>query len=134
MPMQDRKQLCDKVIKLDRTIRFAGIVNDKGEVVQGGFQQGVQPLLDGTDEQQMYIQSLAYVSALASYKDKLGAVKFNMTEHEKVSLLTFPLDDGTLLCISSNSKSNAEKLKTRVFQVIKDSRSKTGLRNSKSIK
>ena len=42
--------LCDRIIKLDRGIRFAGIVNNRGEVIEGGFRQGVEPLLNGTDE------------------------------------------------------------------------------------
>ena len=45
--------LCDTIIKLDRNIRFVGIVNDKGEVIEGGFQDGVEPLLEGSDEQEM---------------------------------------------------------------------------------
>jgi hypothetical protein len=46
--------LCDRIIKLDRSIRFVGIVNNRGEVIEGGFKQGVEPMLNGTDEQQMY--------------------------------------------------------------------------------
>ena len=38
-PMQ--RNLCDRIIKLDRNIRFVGIVNNRGEVIEGGVQQGV---------------------------------------------------------------------------------------------
>jgi hypothetical protein len=132
--MQDKKSICDKVIKLDRNIRFAGLVNERGEVIQGGFQQGVQPLLESVDEQQMYIQSLSYVSSLALYKEKLGAVRFCVTEHDKVNLLTFPLDDGSILCISSNPKSSAEKLKAKVYRLLKNSRKqKTGMQSPKRV-
>jgi hypothetical protein len=42
--------LSERIIKLDRSIRFVGIVNNRGEVIEGGFKQGVEPLLNGIDE------------------------------------------------------------------------------------
>ena len=34
------------VLRLDRRIRFAGVVTLKGEVIEGGFQEEAKPLLD----------------------------------------------------------------------------------------
>jgi hypothetical protein len=110
--------LCDKIIKLDRGIRFAGIVNKKGEVIEGGFKHGVEPLLNGTDEQQMYLQSLSHLTMLQSYSDALGSVRYNLTEHEKVTLLTFPLDD-SILCLSAMPKANTSKIRDKVLKVLK---------------
>jgi hypothetical protein len=70
-----RRNLSDRIIKLDRNIRFVGVVNSRGEVIEGGFQHGVQPLLEGTDEQQMYIQSLSNMTMFQNYSDRLGARK-----------------------------------------------------------
>lgn len=113
-----RRGLCEQIIKLDRNIRFVGIVDGRGEVIEGGFQQGVKPLLNGTDEQQMYIQSLSNMTALKQYNDRLGRVRYSITEHEKVTLLTFPLNDG-ILCISTSSKTDPVKIRDRVIKVIK---------------
>jgi hypothetical protein len=113
-----RRGLCEQIIKLDRNIRFVGIVDGRGEVIEGGFQQGVQPLLNGTDEQQMYIQSLSNMTSLKQYNDRLGRVRYSITEHEKVTLLTFPLNDG-ILCISTSSKTDPVKIRDRVIKVIK---------------
>jgi hypothetical protein len=88
-----RRNLSDRIIKLDRNIRFVGVVNSRGEVIEGGFQHGVQPLLEGTDEQQMYIQSL--------------------------SNMTFPLDDG-ILCVSASPKADINKIRNKVSKVIKE--------------
>ena len=110
--------LCDKIIKLDRHIRFAGVVNNRGEVIEGGFKYGVEPLLNGTDEQQMYIHSLSNLTTLQSYKDKLGIVRYTLTEHEKVTLLTFPLED-RILCISTTPRANTIKIRDKVMKVLK---------------
>src|SRR5215210_5937141 len=110
--------LCDRIIKLDRGIRFVGIVNNRGEVVEGGFKQGVEPLLNGTDEQQMYIHSLSNLTMLQSYSDRLGMVRYSLTEHEKVTLMTFPHGDG-ILCISAMSKANMNNIREKVMKVLK---------------
>ncbi len=116
--MRVEPSLCDEIIKLDRNIRFAGIVNKRGEVIEGGFRHGVEPLLNGTDEQQMYIHSLSNLNTLQSYSDRLGIVRYSLTEHEKVTLLTFPLDDG-ILCLSATPKANTVKIRDSVMKVLK---------------
>jgi hypothetical protein len=115
-----KHSLCDRIIKLDRSIRFVGIVNNRGEVIEGGFKQGVEPLLNGTDEQQMYIHSLSNLTMLQSYSDRLGMVRYSLTEHEKVTLMTFPHGDG-VLCISAMSKANMNNIRDKVMKVLKSS-------------
>src|SRR5919112_260851 len=110
--------LCDRIIKLDRGIRFVGIVNNRGEVIEGGFKQGVEPLLNGIDEQQMYIHSPSNLTMLQSYSNRLGLVRYSLTEHEKVTLMTFPLRDG-ILCLSAMPKANMNKIRDKVMKVLK---------------
>ena len=110
--------LCNTIIKLDRNIRFVGIVNDKGEVIEGGFQDGVEPLLEGSDEQEMYTNSLSNMALLKNYSDRLGKVKYSLTEHQKIAMMTFPLDND-ILCLSVYSKNtNVDKLKNTVLEII----------------
>ncbi len=110
--------LCDRIIKLDPNIRFVGIVNNRGEVIEGGFKQGIEPLLNETDEQQMYVHSLSNLITLQSYSDRLGLVRYSLTEHEKVLLMTFPLGD-TILCLSAMPKANMNKIRDKVIKVLR---------------
>ena len=118
------RTLCDVIIKLDRSIRFVGIVNSRGEVIEGGFKQGIEPLLNGADEQQMYIHSLSNLTLLQSYNDRLGMVRYSLTEHEKVTLITFPLRDG-ILCLSAMPNANKDKIREKVMKVLKTRASNT---------
>jgi hypothetical protein len=118
--------LSDRIIKLDRNIRFVGIVNNRGEVIEGGFKQGVEPLLNGTEEQQMYTQSLSNLTMLESYSQRLGRVRYSLTEHEKVTLMSFPLRDG-LLCISATPKADMKTIRDKVLKVLKGSRGSSSL-------
>jgi hypothetical protein len=113
-----QRNLCDRIMNIDNKIRFVGIVNNRGEVIEGGFHQGIEPLLNATDEQQMYVQSLTYLLTLESYNDRLGKVHYSLTEHEKVTLMTFPLGDG-ILCLSVTPRANVNKIRDKVMQAIK---------------
>ena len=118
------RNLCDIIIKLDRNIRFVGIVNNKGEVIEGGFQEGVEPLLEESEEQEMYVNSLSNLALFQNFSDRLGKVKYSLTEHQKIVLLTFPIDSG-ILCLSVYVKdTNVDKLKNATLRIISTRRTK----------
>ena len=52
-----KENICNYDIQFDEKIRFVGIVNKEGEVIEGGFKKGIEPLLDVNEEQDMYLQS-----------------------------------------------------------------------------
>jgi hypothetical protein len=113
-----RRNLSDIIIKLDRNIRFVGIVNNKGEVIEGGFQEGVEPLLQDSEEQEMYVNSLSNMALFQNFSDRLGKVKYSLTEHQKIALMSFPLDNG-ILCLSVYVKdTNIDKLKNAILKIM----------------
>jgi hypothetical protein len=57
---------------------------------------------------------------LQSGSDRLGMVRYSLTEHEKVTLMTFPHGDG-VLCISAMSKANMNNIRDKVMKVLKSS-------------
>lgn len=120
--------LCNGIIKLDRSIRFVGILNNRGEVIEGGLKQGIEPLLDGTDEQKMYIHSLTNLTMMQSYSDRLGMVHYSLTGHKKVTLMTFPLRD-CIFCLSAMPKAYMNKIGDKVMKVLK-SKSSSNTRSS----
>jgi hypothetical protein len=122
--------LSDRIIKLDRHIRFVGIVNNRGEVIEGGFKKGVEPLLDGTDEQKMYIHSLSNLTTLESYSQRLGRVRYSLTEHEKVTLMSFPIGD-QILCISATPNADMNKIREKVMRVLSRRRGRPSIKASK---
>jgi hypothetical protein len=40
---------------VNKGVRFAGVATQKGEVIEGGFQNEIEPLLDKAKEQQLYL-------------------------------------------------------------------------------
>jgi len=116
------ERISTRILDIDRRIRFAGVVTNRGEVIEGGFQQQVEPLLDQKREQQLYLDSLSAIGSLKEFSDNLGNVVYNITEYKKVILMTIPLKEGKILCISVSPDVDIMNLKSEVFRSI-------GLRN-----
>ena len=115
-------ELCDKIVNMNEKIRFVGIVNSSGEVISGGFQKDVEPLLEGPDEQELYVQSLSNMAILNNYSDRLGKAYYHIAKHDKVSLMTFPVNDG-ILCLSVSSEANIDKIRDDILDMIKNKNS-----------
>ena len=112
---------CEKIIALDDKIRFVGIVNKSGEVIAGGFQKGVEPLLEGEDEQELYVQSLSNMAVLNNFTDRLGKVCYHIAKHDNVSLMTFPLRE-EIVCLSASSKADIDKIRDSILDIIENDR------------
>jgi hypothetical protein len=112
---------CERIIALDDKIRFVGIVNKSGEVIAGGFHKGVEPLLEGEDEQELYVHSLSNVAVFNNFTDRLGGVCYHIAKYDKVSLMTFPLRDG-ILCLSTSPKADIDKIRDSILNIIENNR------------
>ena len=85
-------------------------MTQKGESIEGGFQNEIEPHLDQDKEQQLYLDSLSAVSALRDFSESPGDVVYNVAEYRRAALLTFPLKQGRILCIIN--------LKNQVMKII----------------
>ena len=61
-----------------RGVRFAGVATQKGEVIEGGFQNEIEPLLDRAKEQHLYLDSLSTVSVLRDFPESPGDAVYTL--------------------------------------------------------
>jgi hypothetical protein len=54
------------------------VATQKGEVIEGGFQNEIEPLLDHTKDQQLYLDSLSTISALRDFSESPGDVNITL--------------------------------------------------------
>ncbi|TVP41255.1 hypothetical protein NARC_40218 [Candidatus Nitrosocosmicus arcticus] len=114
---QFRKNICNEIFAVDKNIRFVGIVNSEGEVIEGGFRKGIEPLLDQNEEQDMYLQSLSNISFFQSFSEKFGSVDYLMIRQKKITMITFPYR-GEIICISASSQSDIDRIRDETVKII----------------
>ncbi|HYF99186.1 MAG TPA: DUF6659 family protein [Candidatus Saccharimonadales bacterium] len=114
--------ICEEIFTIENSIRFVGLVNKEGEVIEGGFRKGIEPLLNQNEEQDMYLQSLSNISFFQSFSEKFGPVDYLIIRQKRITMMTFPFKE-KILCISSSSESDIDKIRDRTLECLERVRS-----------
>ena len=72
------RNISNIVPRVNRSVRFTGVATQKGEVIEGGFQNEIEPLLDRAKEQHLYLDSLSTVSVLRDFPESPGDVVYTL--------------------------------------------------------
>jgi len=79
--------LAEKIIDLDKKIRFVGIINSKGNILEGIMKKG-KTSLESQKEEQHFCQQVVQRRKMRKEFDKtLGKVRYVHVEREKVTQL-----------------------------------------------
>jgi hypothetical protein len=109
------QEVCDKVIELDNSIRFAGFANNAGKLIAYKYRKGLDPLLRSNESELSFIDSALRMRTRKDMEPKLGRAIYSITLYEKVKRATISFDneDYAILMISfdnSNKRSDHESL------------------------
>ncbi|MFN3655349.1 MAG: DUF6659 family protein [Candidatus Nitrosotenuis sp.] len=114
-PDYDKK--CKKLCE-EKEIRFAGIVDENGKLVAGGFKKGVVPLERDEQRLEEFMRFVSQVSLLKSFDDTLGPTCYIAARREKVILISFPFPlSKILLLISAEPTIDIEKLASHIVNI-----------------
>ena len=112
---------CKDLLDLDE-IRFAGIINEDGELVSGGFKQGLMPLEDDEIKLKSFMEFVSKISLRKEHDDSLGPINYLAARRDKVVLISFPFPlSRILLLISAEPSVNIENLASKVIKIFGDS-------------
>ena len=113
----EKEALCDSVKKLDPTVRFVGLINDKGHLVAGGMVDGKKTLEDTKKDEMLYMELALRVRMRQEFDPELGPVRFAMSYRDKVIVMSFPMQKEILL-ISAETGMNFAKFPFDALKII----------------
>jgi hypothetical protein len=93
----DFEKLCRQVFALNDGIRYAGIIDSSGVQIAGGMRNGIDSIVSETEEELFLTQTALRKSMRERFDDAMGRARFAYVEREKISILTFYMDDKILL-------------------------------------
>ncbi len=116
----DYQKLCKDILELDSKIRFAGVVNTKGVLVnnleQGGVEQYLSP-----DELKMSIHySMWEWEKSQNLSHELGFEKSSVLEYDKVTLISIPIDNSNLFVASLEPNEDYFKMISKIKTTIQN--------------
>jgi len=103
-------ELCQQVLSLDPKIRFAGVTNSKGELVVGEHKKNVEKLLVGDEIKMSLHYALQKRDLYTNLAYKLGHERSSITEYDKVSMISIPINSSELFMISTEPRADYLKI------------------------
>ncbi len=114
---QNYDDKCQKILE-EEEIRFAGIINESGDLVSGGFKKDIIPLEDDEARLKSFMEFISKVSIRKEYDKTLGPINYLAARRDKAVLVSFPFPVSKfVLLISANPSVDIEKLATRVMDI-----------------
>ncbi len=108
---------CQKMLDEDE-IRFAGIINEDGALVSGGFKKDITPLENDNAKLKSFMEFVSKVTIRKEYDESLGPINYLAARRDKAVLVSFPFPVSKfVLLISANPSVDIEQLATKVVDI-----------------
>jgi len=118
LKLYDKK--CNHLLE-ESDIRFAGIVDNDGKLVAGGFKEGLTPYEDDETKLQEFFKFVSKASIRKEFDESLGPINYIAARRDKAVLVSFPFPvTKILLLISAEPTVNIESLAKKVIQIFTD--------------
>ena len=115
--LQVYNEKCGKLLKQE-SIRFAGIIDEHGELISGGFKEGLTPLEGDKTRLKSFMEFVSKVSIRKEYDASLGPINYLAARRDKAVLVSFPFPiSKILLLISAEPSVDIEQLASKVVDV-----------------
>ncbi len=110
--MDYEERICDEILELDSTIRFAAIANKMGKMVAAKFNRGIKALLTTEEIESNIIKAALRMKTREDYEAKLGRTIYTFALYEKVKRATIPLNkpDYSILMVSFEAAADHESI------------------------
>ena len=111
---------CNQLLQ-ESEIRFAGIVDKDGQLMTGGFKEGLVPHEGDETRLQSFFEFVSKASIRKEYDKSLGPINYLAARRDKAVLVSFPFPiTQILLLISAEPTANIEKLAKKVVEIFTD--------------
>lgn len=106
---------CDLLLK-ETEIRFACFLDPLGNLIAGGFKDGVIPLHDESERQKLQIETVLRSKTEQEFDYDLGKVEYSVSRRKKVITYTFDFGE-KILFVSSELDVDIENTAQKIIRI-----------------
>lgn len=108
---------CEQLLQ-ENEIRFAGIINDQGNLISGGFKKGITPLEGDETKLQSFMEFVSKISIRKEFDQSLGPINYLAARRDKAVLISFPFPvSKIILLISAEPSVDIENIAKKVVDI-----------------
>jgi hypothetical protein len=111
-------ELTKQVLNIYPEVKFAGVVNVKGEIVAGGHKENVTQILEGDEVKMSIHYAIQKRDLYTNLAYKIGHEKSAVTEFEKVIMISIPMNSNELFLVRTDKGINYLKIIEFIYSKI----------------
>ena len=113
------------VLDIDKSIRWVGITNKEGLIINEKYRKGVMPLLTEEENEDYASNAISRQRTRIQLEQKIGKLIYAFGKYEKLNRATIPIDTNYFLLLSMDPKNiNFDKIiMNKIIPLINESRS-----------
>jgi hypothetical protein len=101
----------DTILNLDNSIRWIGITNNNGIIINEKYREGLKLLLNKEENQESAINTITRHKTRAKFEPKIGKLTYAFGRYDKFSRFIIPLNENYYLIITIDySENNFDKI------------------------
>jgi hypothetical protein len=85
------RRIYDTIMNMDKRIRFVGVLDNNGRLIEGGIRKNIPSLLEAEKNDLFFLRILSDLKELEDFKNSLGEVKYIYIQMDKVSFAIMSL-------------------------------------------
>lgn len=110
-----------KSLTNEKYVRFAGIIDENGKLVAGGFRDGLEPLEGSEGKLHEFMEFVSRLTLRKEFDKTLGPINYLAARRDKLVLVSFPFPVSKfVLLISAEPTVDIETLANTVVQIFSD--------------
>ncbi len=112
--IKEYEKRCQDILE-DDEVRFAGLLDEFGKLLAGGYKQNINPRL--TEEQHDLVckELASRVAKRKKYDTELGHVKYSASRREHVVIMSFPIYEKVIMIVAEPHV-NIDRLSFRIIE------------------
>ena len=105
---------CNQILE-DPEIQFCGFIDMTGNLINGKFKEGADPIETDLNRQKIYHDLVSRITRRKTFDSNLGRVKYSASRREKVVMMSFPIGEDVVI-IMAEPHINIDRTAYRIIE------------------
>lgn len=111
--IKEYEKRCQNILE-DEEVRFAGLLDEFGKLLAGGYKPNINPRLTEEQHDSVSKEIASRVAKRKKYDIELGRVKYSASRREHVVIMSFPIYEKVIMIVAEPNV-NIDRLAFRII-------------------
>lgn len=112
------KEICRKIVDSHTSIKFFGIINERGKFIVGHSRKDAIFLVDKKDREMLFMEAILRMRMRNDFNQTLGAVDFTITHRHNVIIMKIPVGN-KIFYLAAEKTFDFSKIPFQVIGILK---------------